>query len=277
MPSKGRLTGEKSRFDPIEEEQSVQEIMKTLSEKEKAQLADPAMPLRHLRANDGNLTKAIQSLQTTLQWRQTFGVDRIRSGMNGGDQEMETVLRRENETGKIYVRGYDAEGRALMYMRPARENTHQEEHNMQHLVWNMEKAIACTRTKSQQLGAEPPLEKFNLVIDYEGFKLRNAPPMSTAKYTLEILQKHYPERLYRAYVLNPPLVFRTFWTLIRPFVDPVTKQKIVFCTGKAGMAQLTDAVTDVHQLEPVAGGPNSVREFLSKEYVELPFDVSFGE
>jgi nicotinamidase-related amidase len=63
-----------------------------------------------------------------LQWRKEFEVDKIvRSlenaddddgGNDGNDGEsiitttdLATILRKENETGKIYVRGYDKDGR----------------------------------------------------------------------------------------------------------------------------------------------------------------------
>lgn len=194
------------------------------------------------------------------------------------NEDLAEMLREENETGKVYVRGYDREGRALVYMRPAMENTNNEQNNMRHLVWNLEKAIACTKRKSMELSPGlPPLEKVILMIDYEGFKLKNAPPMSTSKLTLDILQKHYPERMYRAYCLNPPLVFRVFWNMIKPFVDPVTKEKIQFCTGKDGMVALHDAIGDVDQLEVNLGGPASTRRFDSKEYLNLPFHKSFDE
>ena len=186
---------------------------------------------------------------------------------------MAAIISKENETGKIYVRGYDKDGRALMYMRPGRENTvGQEQNNMRHLVFQLEKAIACSRKHD--------MGKICLVIDYDGFTLRNAPPFSASRRTLEILQHHYPERMYRAYVCNPPFLFRSFWALIKPFVDPVTKQKICFCSGKAGMAQIVDDVggpTKARHLEPCAGGTDPLREFNSYEYLHLPFDLTFDE
>jgi len=296
------LGGEPPLLDPQDEERGVEEMLKALTEEERALLADESMAIRHFRAEkvtrsvkqwfydcfslilhaflftQGVLVKAIASLKATLKWRQEFEVDRIKRCMESDDdEEMKAIMMQENETGKIYVRGYDAQGRALLYMRPARENTNNEHNNMRHLVWNLEKAIACTRRKSMELGAIPPLEKINLVIDYDDFKLKNAPPLSTSRLTLDILQKHYPERMYRAYCLNPPMVFRTFWAIIRPFVDPVTKEKIVFCSGKSGMAKLTDAVKQLDKLEECAGGTSEVRDFDSKEYLQLSFDQSFDE
>jgi CRAL/TRIO domain len=193
------------------------------------------------------------------------------------DTEFAEIVRQENATGKIYVRGYDRHGRALVYMHPARENTHHEGNNLRHLVWNIEKAVVCTARKSLQRGSDKPLEKINLLIDYHGFRLRDAPPMSTSRKTLDILQKCYPECLHKAYILDPPWVFRTFWTLIKPFVDPVTKRKVVFCTGKAGLQQLLDDVGgDANLLEPIAGGTNPV-EFDSVVYMQLPLDEAFDE
>lgn len=189
-------------------------------------------------------------------------------------------MREEAESGKIYVRAYDAEGRALMYMTPGRENTLHERNNMRNLVFHLEKAIACTKRQSSQSnkGSSPPLEKINLLIDYGGFTMKKTPSMSASKYTLDILQKHYPERMKRAYLLNPPTVFRAFWALIRAFVDPVTKEKIVFCSGKAGQIKLLENVADHSKLEPRAYGTSvSLKEFNSDEYFALPFDYSFDE
>mmetsp|Transcript_20515 Transcript_20515/g.47451 ORF Transcript_20515/g.47451 Transcript_20515/m.47451 type:complete len:184 (-) Transcript_20515:291-842(-) len=183
---------------------------------------------------------------------------------------MQDILKRENETGKIYVRGCDKEGRAAMYMRPHRENTHEEENNMRHLVYNLERAIACTSQRTSQ-----SLEKIILLIDYDGYRLRDTPPLSTSRYTLDILQKHYPERMYRAYVLNPPMVFRTFWTIIRPFLDPVTKEKIVFCaSAKDGTEKVTQRF-DLSNVEPCAFGSLSEPKFDSKEYLKKPFNTTF--
>ena len=45
------LGGEASLFDPNVEKEGVQAILESLTEEEKAQMPDPAMPVRHLRAD----------------------------------------------------------------------------------------------------------------------------------------------------------------------------------------------------------------------------------
>ena len=95
--------------------------------------------------------------------------------------------------------------------------------------------------------------------------------MSTSKFTLDILQKHYPERMFKAYILNPPFVFRTFWAIIKPFIDPITKEKIEFCHGKQG-AEIVARRFDLNSVEPCAGGKErNTKEFKSEEYLALKF------
>jgi CRAL/TRIO domain len=343
-------------FYQTEEEQTgVGEVLFSLTKEEVESFPDEQMPLRHYRAEKGNLEKAIAKLKATIQWRAEFGVlDIIHclGNTNGSTtattsttssnatatatataaqvkqdntneqevaqqhlerketassnierykkEELASVIRKENDSGKMYVRGYDKDGRALLYMRPAKENTKGDEmNNLRHLVFNLEKAIACSFKKQNQQQQNqqqqnqthnPPDYKICLVIDYEGFQLRqHSPPMSTSRKTLEILQHHYPERMHRVYLCNPPLMFRTFWAMIRPFVDPVTKEKICFCHGDKGMALIVKDVVvggggggddgPGIQLEPCAGGPTTppVRPFSSKEYLALPWNVTFDE
>ena len=70
--------------------------------------------------------------------------------------------------------------------------------------------------------------KMNIIIDYQGWTLRNAPPLRTTKETISILQNQDPERLYKAYLYNPPGIFSVFFGMARPFLDPVTAAKINF-------------------------------------------------
>ena len=286
------LGGEPSLLGLEVERRGVRKVLAALSESETRQLMefDPTMPVRHLRAEKGDATKAVQQIKETLQWRRDFGVDVIVScfQVESTDRdtekhaEMRRILQHEAEPGKVYARGYDREGRCFMYMTPARENNYNEMiNNMRHLVFNLEKTIACTRRKSSGMNngnGAMPLEKVNALIDYEGFKLKNSPPMSTTQYTMDILQKHYPERMRHFYLLHPPLVFQVFWNLIKHFVDPVTKEKVIFCSGKNHTRKLLDHVSVPKKLETRAYGSNpNIRAFDSNEYLHLPFDVSFDE
>ena len=233
------------------------------------------------------MDKAIAAIKHTLRWRKEFRVDKLVSSLeddakkqkenskekeSGEEEDFAAILRKENETGKIYVRGYDKDGRAMMYMRPGKENTLDEKNNMRHLVFQLEKAVACSQKNGHG--------KICLVIDYDGFSISKTPSMSASKNTLTILQDHFCERMYRAYICNPPFVFRSFYAMIKPFVDPVTKQKVCWCVGKKGLEQIVEDVGGsekaAKQLEKCCGG-GDVREFDSVEYNRLPLTVAFDE
>jgi hypothetical protein len=270
----------------------VNEIVAGLSQEEMDILSDDFMTLRHLRAEKGNVGKAIAAVKRTLKWRKEFRVDELKtclldasttttttnisrgSGSSKDDDgdDLASILRQENESGKLYVRGYDKDGRALLYMRPGKENTNHHVNNMRHLVYHMEKALACSASRGQS--------KICIVIDYAGFQLRHAPPMSTSRFTLDVLQKHYPERLHCGYICNPPWIFQGFWKLVYPFIDPVTKQKICFCTSSKDFQKVLDDMGGPEQathLEECAGGTHPTLEFNSSEYLTLPLDITFGE
>jgi hypothetical protein len=94
-------------------------------------------------------------LHETLHWRKDFGLDEICG------EEWQSVLAKENATGKTYVRGFDKNGHVIMYMKPRFENTSDHDGNLKHLVYNMEKAVTCLDSRQSN-------EKILLIIDYEG-------------------------------------------------------------------------------------------------------------
>jgi len=258
-------------------------VRKALTPEEESSMPDAFMPLRHYRAEKGDVEKAIMTIKRTLKWRKEFQVDKLVSSLEDDkkkskaekeaqEEDFAAILRKESETGKIYVRGYDKDGRAMMYMRPGNENTMHETNNMRNLVFQIEKAVACSNKNGHG--------KICLVIDYEGFSITKTPSMSASKNTLTILQQHFCERMYRVYICNPPFVFRSFYAMIKPFVDPVTKQKICWAVGKNGMEQIVNDVGGkekaANQLEKCCGGPG-VRDFDSGEYNLLPLAIAFDE
>ena len=64
------------------------------------------------------------------------------------------------------------------------------------------------------------------MIDYAD-KAKN-PSIGTARTVLNILQTHYPERLGLALIAHLPWLLHAFYKLITPFIDPVTRLKMVF-------------------------------------------------
>lgn len=126
------LGGEVSPLHPTitrdEELAAVKELRKELTEAEKTELTDPRMLVRHFRAEKGNTARALETLRDALQWRRDFEVTALRVCMQcsnyneetnnvvKGHKDYQAMMRLENATGKIFVRGTTLEGRAMMYM-----------------------------------------------------------------------------------------------------------------------------------------------------------------
>jgi hypothetical protein len=205
-------------------------------------------------------------LQATLDWREKFGLSEFQEKWKG-------VVAVENSTGKTYCRGYDKHGHPIIYMKPYNENTKDHDGQIKHLIYNMEKAVACMKERKADDTSNAHDGKLILVIDFNGYSLSNAPPMKTSREVLSILQDHYPERLYRAYSVRPPAIFYGFYSMISPFIDSVTKDKIRMLTNFQMNSKNNILYEEVDRsiLEPCVGGSDA-RPFNSSIYVNGPFN-----
>ena len=249
--------------DDEKEQKDCEKIFSMLTEQEVAEMPDPMMPRRYLRAEKGNIETAVKRLKETLVWRKEFGVDKVVA-----DDELHKF---ENATGKMYTRGYDKDGCALLYIKPGLENSSSADGQIMHVVYTLERAIAAT---AKNTGGKE--EKINLVVDFVNFSLFNSHPLSTRKRFIHILQSHYPERLKRAFLCSPPGIFKVFWKISQPFLDPVTKDKVVMCHGEEGLKRACALFDDIQKVELCAGG-QCTREYDSKTWLESDFDVTFDE
>ena len=294
-----------ARSEEEEETEGCRQILGRLTLDEAGAAAEvpcgaAAMALRHYRAEKGDVASASRKMGATLRWRKEFGVRELTecfddggsAGARGESPEAEaaerrrallrTVLREEARTGKLYVRGHDRGGRAIMYMAPGRENTRDETNQMRFLVYSIERALACTAAEQARRGPDvrsirPGEEKMCIIIDFDCWTLLGSPPMSTTMYTIDILQNHYCERMHRAYVFNPPRFFTVFWNLVKNFIDPVTREKMQFCHGPAGLERVRRDI-DLDLVENFVGGTNDLRSFDAEEYfVRYPMTATFDQ
>jgi len=179
---------------------------------------------RYLRARKWNVNKALKMLVGTLHWR----AERKPEALTWDDVAVEA------QTGKQYRSGRDKRGRRVLVMRPDRENTFKHEDNIKFLIYTLENILWKSSRTNDPLGSNVDLasEQITILINFTNWSRKNAVPMATARETLSILQNHYPERLGLAVCFNPPTIFRVFWSVISPFIDPKTYSKIVFVNKK---------------------------------------------
>lgn len=176
--------------------------------------------LRYLRATGWKTKEAIDRLEATLVWRRDFGLSRMLEKDNKLNGSVVSV---ENETGKEVILGYDNDTRPCLYLKPGRQNTKTSHRQVQHMVFMLERVIDYMPSGQDSLA---------LLIDFKsspaGTVSNKIPPVGIGKTVLHILQTHYPERLGKALLTNIPFVAWTFLKIIHPFIDPLTREKLVF-------------------------------------------------
>ncbi|KAF2087913.1 CRAL/TRIO domain protein [Saccharata proteae CBS 121410] len=166
--------------------------------------------LRYLRAVKwSSANDAAKRIQTTLTWRREYGTWGFTAD----------YISPENETGKLTLLGFDNDGRPCMYMDPGKQNTAKSDRQVQNLVFMLERA-------TELMG--PGVESIALLIDYKNTTSAKNPSASQGKQVLNILQGQYPERNGRSLISDLPWYVTTFFKIISPFIDPVTKSKMKF-------------------------------------------------
>ncbi|KAH3671662.1 hypothetical protein OGAPHI_000367 [Ogataea philodendri] len=194
-----------------------------LSKDQKAWLTRECF-LRYLRASKWHVESAIKRIEGTLGWRKEFGIE----SMTDESENIVTseLVSPESETGKEVILGFDNQCRPCLYLKPGRQNTKTSFRQVQHLVFFLERVIDFMPSGQDSLA---------LLIDFKNHpeiaaqaETSKVPPLTVGKQVLHILQTHYPERLGKALLTNIPFLGRTFLRLIYPFIDPLTKEKLVF-------------------------------------------------
>lgn len=165
--------------------------------------------LRYLRATKWNPANALKRLQETLSWRREYGADTF----------THEYISPENETGKQVQLGFDNDARPCLYLNPAKQNTKMSDRQIHHLCYMLDRTIDMM---------PPGVENSALIINFKGASSGNVPTVGQARAVLNILQGHNPERLGKALISQLPWYVNTFFKLISPFIDPVTREKMKF-------------------------------------------------
>lgn len=205
----------------------------------------------------GNPPEQAEKLcKEACHYRKDRRVDLIRACFTDGiefdnddDQEQADKIRKEVKSDlfkqKVYVRGIDKQGRALMIMHSREHEGTIDEEFIVAQIYMMERAIACTEFISA--GAE---EKITVVFELYTFKSSLAPSWGAIKQMASILQNCYSERLKGLIIIDPPLWARTMYGLLKPFLDPVTRAKFLVATGDKKKLQIVGEAISEDQAMP---------------------------
>ncbi|KAI9012020.1 CRAL-TRIO domain-containing protein [Phycomyces nitens] len=209
-------------------------------ESEKGFLTDQTLS-RYLRARKWDFEAAKTMLENTVRWRRDYRPEQL-------DPD---YISPEADTGKMYFNGFDKCGRPIWIMRPRNQNSKDEERQIKHIVFCLERGIRLM---------PKDVEKMSILIDFKDSASSHNPSLATSKRFLSILGNHYPERLGVAFIVKSPWFFLASFKLVSPFIDPVTKAKIQFVRDQdktkdeqKDLANLFDFIS-ADQLECEYGG-----------------------
>ncbi|CCH46952.1 Phosphatidylinositol transfer protein PDR16 [Wickerhamomyces ciferrii] len=199
-----------SESKPLEKE--------SLSQLEKSWLTKECF-LRYLRATKWNVDDCIKRIEGSLAWRREFGITGEDTDIVNAD-----LVSPENESGKEVILGYENSSRPILYLKPGRQNTKTSFRQIQHMVFMLEKVIDFMPPGQDSLALLIDFKQYDDVPNQGG----KIPPVNSGRQVLNILQTHYPERLGKALLTNIPWLGWTFLKIIHPFIDPLTREKLVF-------------------------------------------------
>ena len=126
-----------------------------------------------------------------------------------------TLLRSELETGKIFTAGAARDGRPVLYLFIAKENTWDPRGNMQTLLYTMER---CVRRMP------PGVNELICLIDADDLGFTNAPTVQFIQETIEVLGRHYPRRMGQLFVCNVSAAVEWLWSLFSTSLSEVLCQ-----------------------------------------------------
>ncbi|KAL4584672.1 hypothetical protein LXL04_009279 [Taraxacum kok-saghyz] len=192
---------------------------------------------RFLRARDSDIDKASAMFLKYLKWRKTFTPE--------GSISLSQVPN-ELAQNKMFMQGSDKSGRPIAVVFGGRHFCNKKggvEEFKRFVVFSLDKL--CSRIPQGQ-------EKFVVIGDLQGWGY-TCSDIRGYLAALSILQDYYPERLGKLFIVHVPYVFMTVWKMVYPFIDEITKKKIVFVEKKQLKSTLLKDI-DENQLPEIYGG-----------------------
>ncbi|KAJ1392379.1 CRAL/TRIO, N-terminal domain [Sesbania bispinosa] len=229
-------------LSPQEQQAKIGEVRKIIgpiADKFPTMCSDASV-LRFLIARNYNTKKAAKMLKGTIKWRLEFKPEKIR----WDDVAHEAAIRR------LYKADYlDKQGRIVLVMKAGVQSTNSAIVQIKYLVYCLENAILNLSSKQEQMV---------WLIDFQGWN-KSCVSLKVTRDTAQVLQSHYPERLGLAILYNPPKVFESFWTMVKPFLEPKTYKKVTFAyPDNPRSHKMMEELFDMDKLESCFGGKNTV-------------------
>jgi hypothetical protein len=229
---------------------------------------------RYLDSKKGNVEVATQKLKATLTFRREIDVDGLMRAFDNDDDDPNNdymeLLQKHLSCKKLFVQGYDKQGRSTLFFIPRLVQGHDLEWTLKEAVYSIERAIACSRADDRKITA---------VVDFSGFSvIHHTPPLDIGTQFLTTLRSHYAGQIHRIYLLDTSSTFWFLWKIFEPFVGTATRNKIHFVSGESSKQEL-DEFFDLDQVPSwmIPGGKKNRTLDLDEYLFETPFNEAFDE
>jgi hypothetical protein len=163
-------------------------------------------------------------LKENIEWRQVVEAD----GILKAPPPNRGLFEQFNQGGPI---GHDSYGHVVEVVRLGRIEvsrlfkTFELDDILRHIMYAAEAKRAFNVANSHERGKR--LTKTVVVIDCAGLGTSHLQKnfVTLMKKTSEVLSGHYPETMFKTYVINGPFIVRAAWNLVRPMIHPITVAK----------------------------------------------------
>lgn len=183
---------------------------------------DDVYLLRFLRSRSFDLDKSEKKIRATLEFRKKYGADTILE-----DWTPPPVLEKYFVGGSLP--GLDKSGHPIIVLALGNFDLKGIMKSCSREEIIKYKVLAMERTEQRM--KECGVDKVTFVADLHGLSSYHLyrPSLQLFSYFMQIEEMHYPEFVNKGFLVRAPRIFPTIFALVKPFIDPNTREKLEVC------------------------------------------------
>ncbi|TDH73683.1 uncharacterized protein CCR75_009350 [Bremia lactucae] len=215
------------------------------------------IPPAFLVAENGNVVKAMKRHQATMAWRKQMQVDNI---LNMPQKHYDTIKMHYTQ----YLHKHDKLGHPLYIEKIGSINIAKlkelgvtQDALIYHYLFAMEYTIKYTANHicACDACAASATQKMLIVLDARGIGIRDmgGEAFEYIRRCTAMMQRHYPQRSLRIFIVNVPAWFGMAWKGVKPLLNEATRAKTFILSESETTAALLKCV-DAENLPVEYGG-----------------------
>lgn len=176
-----------------------------------------AYMLRCLRARKWDVDRALAIIGSTCAFRVQYNISAIMKQAELGLTKTRGGFNIMNN-GISYVKGATAAGEPIYFIQVG------SHYSSNQTAEELKRGVILLQ-ESLQILMPPPVERKVVIFNLNNFGIRNM-DWSIVLFMAKTMESFYPETLARVYVHGAPWIFKPIWSILRPLLDPVVRDKV---------------------------------------------------